>query len=106
MSYAEIRPEEAKRRLDEGTAVCVDIRDADSFAAAHVPGASRLDGRSAAAFVAAADHERALIVCCYHGNSSRGAAAWLASQGFREVYSLTGGIEAWCERFPAASESD
>jgi thiosulfate sulfurtransferase len=39
-------------------------------------------------------------VVCYHGNSSQGAAAYLVSQGFSEVYSLDGGIEAWQADYP------
>ena len=41
-----------------------------------------------------------LIVACYHGNSSQSAAAYLAHQGFSEVYSLDGGFELWRATYP------
>ena len=41
------------------------------------------------------DKEKPLIVVCYHGNSSQGAAEFFASQGCREVYSLDGGFVEW-----------
>ena len=51
-------------------------------------------------FIAHADFDRPLIVACYHGNSSQGAAAYLAHQGFAEVYSLDGGFELWRATYP------
>lgn len=41
-----------------------------------------------------------LMVMCYHGNSSRGAAQYLLHQGFDEVYSVDGGFEAWLRAYP------
>lgn len=100
MSWQRISPEAAAALLQERQAVVVDVRDERSFAAGRIPGAVRLDGQSAADFVA--DHDKAspLLVCCYHGNSSQGAAAWLATRGFQEVYSLDGGFEVWRLNYP------
>jgi thiosulfate sulfurtransferase len=41
-----------------------------------------------------------VVVVCYHGNSSQSAAAYLASQGFSDVYSLDGGFELWQTTYP------
>ncbi|EEZ42274.1 thiosulfate sulfurtransferase GlpE [Photobacterium damselae subsp. damselae CIP 102761] len=41
------------------------------------------------------DFEQPVIVMCYHGISSQGAAQYLLHQGFEQVYSLEGGFEAW-----------
>src|SRR5690606_30469974 len=51
-------------------------------------------------FIAQADFDQPLIVACYHGISSQGAAAYLAHQGFSQVYSLNGGFEGWRAAFP------
>jgi monothiol glutaredoxin len=32
---------------------------------------------------------------CHHGGRSRGAAEHFVKQGFKTVYNLTGGIDAW-----------
>ena len=73
----------------------VDIRDAASFASGHVQGAINLNNQNLASFVAEADMDQPLIVVCYHGISSQGAAEYLVEQGFDDVYSLDGGYQAW-----------
>jgi thiosulfate sulfurtransferase len=78
----------------------VDIRDPQSFALGHISGSHHLDNHSLADFIAKADLDKPLIVSCYHGNSSQGAAAYLAHQGFAEVYSLDGGFELWRSLYP------
>ncbi len=39
--------------------------------------------------------DTAIVFQCHHGMRSRSAAEHFLSQGFRDVYNLTGGIEAW-----------
>jgi thiosulfate sulfurtransferase len=46
------------------------------------------------------DFDTPVIVICYHGNSSQGAAQYLLQQGYDQVYSLDGGFEAWRKEFP------
>ncbi len=103
--FKRISPEEARRLRHDG-AVVVDIRDPQSFAAGRIVGARHLDNVSLADFIASADLDRPLIVACYHGNSSQGAAAYLAGQGFSEVYSLDGGVERWRGLYPDDLEQD
>jgi rhodanese-related sulfurtransferase len=38
------------------------------------------------------------VVYCHHGVRSQRVAAWLREQGFSEVQSLAGGIDAWAEQ--------
>ncbi|NKF52058.1 thiosulfate sulfurtransferase GlpE [Shewanella sp. WXL01] len=73
----------------------VDIRDAASFAQGHIQGATHLTNENIAHFIADADMDAPLIVVCYHGISSQGAATYLIEQGFDDVYSLDGGFTAW-----------
>ena len=73
---------------------------AAEYEAGHIPGAVRLDNDNLAQFVEAADKQQPLLICCYHGNSSQSAAAYLASLGFSAVYSLDGGFELWQQHFP------
>lgn len=73
----------------------VDIRDEESFRAGHIGGAYHLHNSNMQDFLAQADPEQPVIVCCYHGHMSQGAAAYLAEQGFAETFSLDGGYEAW-----------
>lgn len=83
----------------------VDIRDPMSYAQGHIPGSRRLDNDSVGAFIEETSREHPLVVVCYHGNSSQQAAAWLAGQGFTEVYSLDGGFTEWQSHHPGRVEA-
>ena len=97
--FKRIPPEQAQALRDQG-AVVVDIRDPQAYAAGHIKDATHLDNHSLHDFIAKADLDAPLIVACYHGNSSQSAAAYLAGQGFSEVYSLDGGFELWRATYP------
>ncbi|MFP1740336.1 thiosulfate sulfurtransferase GlpE [Lonsdalea quercina] len=97
--FEAIDVEQAYQRWQSGE-VLVDIRDPQSFAAAHVPGAVHLTNDSLNGFVDGADLAQPVMVLCYHGISSRNAAQYLLSLGFSSVYSVDGGFEAWQRRFP------
>ncbi|OEE45608.1 thiosulfate sulfurtransferase [Enterovibrio norvegicus] len=84
-----------KIQQDDQTAVIVDIRDPQSFQLSHPQGAFHLTNDSIVQFTQAIDYEQPLLVMCYHGVSSQGAAQYLINQGFEEVYSVDGGFEAW-----------
>ncbi|MBW8186137.1 thiosulfate sulfurtransferase GlpE [Shewanella nanhaiensis] len=75
----------------------VDIRDAASFESAHIKNSVNLNNDNLANYIAEADMDQPLIVVCYHGISSQGAAQYLVEQGFDDVYSLDGGYQAWRE---------
>ena len=98
--FKRIPPEQAQALREQG-AVVVDIRDQPTFANGHITGARHLDNQSVADFIRGADLDAPTVVVCYHGNSSQSAAAYLAGQGFSEVYSLDGGIELWRSTYPA-----
>ncbi|MAB23638.1 MULTISPECIES: thiosulfate sulfurtransferase GlpE [Pseudomonas] len=97
--FQRIDPNQANNLLLDG-AQLADIRDPQSYQQGHIPGAVRLDNDNLAQFVEAADKQQPLLICCYHGNSSQSAAAYLASLGFSAVYSLDGGFELWQQHFP------
>ena len=97
--FKRIPPEQAQALRDQG-AVVVDIRDPQAYAAGHIKDATHLDNHSLHDFIAKADLDAPLIVACYHGNSSQSAAAYLAGQGFSEVYSLDGVFVLWRATYP------
>ncbi len=45
--------------------------------------------------IAAYDKNRQIVLHCHHGGRSRAAAEQLVRQGFRNVYNVEGGIDAW-----------
>ncbi|GGC06553.1 thiosulfate sulfurtransferase GlpE [Marinobacterium zhoushanense] len=101
--YQCISTQEAADLIDQGAAI-VDIRDAQSFFGLHIKDALNLSNDNLHDFMAEADMDKPLIVCCYHGISSQSAAGFLVQQGFDKVYSLDGGFEAWRAAFPDRCE--
>jgi thiosulfate sulfurtransferase len=93
----------AQQMIASQAAVVVDIRDANSFTAAHIEGSIHLTNDTLSRFLADADFEQPLIVVCYHGISSQGAAQYLVQQGFDDVYSMDGGFEGWRRQYPFLS---
>ena len=92
----ELPPPELKKRLDARDAVTLlDVRDewetklARLEHAAHIPVVEiehRLDEL---------DPADEIIVYCHHGIRSQHAADYFRSHGFRNLYNLQGGIDAW-----------
>ena len=94
-----INVQQAQDHLTQG-ALLVDIRDPQSYALGHATGALHLTNSNLSAVVAGADHSLPVLVMCYHGNSSKGAAQYLLKQGFSAAYSIDGGFDAWRAAFP------
>lgn len=93
--FAHISVEKTHQLLRQGEVKVVDIRDEQSFAAGHIPGAIHLTNGTLNGFMGQTEFETPVVVCCYHGNSSQQAAQFLIHQGFEQVYSMDGGFEAW-----------
>ncbi|MEH6582376.1 MAG: thiosulfate sulfurtransferase GlpE [Halioglobus sp.] len=101
--FKHITSEAAKALLENSATQLVDIRDEQSFNNGHIQGAIHLDNSGVQDFIREGDPDQPLIVCCYHGNSSQSAAAFLNDKGFEEVYSLDGGFELWRGQYPTES---
>ncbi len=76
-------------------AVLVDIRDADSYNTSHAYSAQHLTNDNITQFINDNEFDCLILVMCYHGISSQGAAQYLVNQGYEEVYSIDGGFTAW-----------
>jgi molybdopterin/thiamine biosynthesis adenylyltransferase/rhodanese-related sulfurtransferase len=96
----EVDPAEVHELIHEGVAV-VDVREAEEFAAGHIPGAkhvprSYLESRIDAAVP---DRSTPVILYCAAGNRSAYAARTLEEDlGYEHVRSMTGGITLWKDR--------
>lgn len=99
----QVDAEEARRRLDAGGTLFMDVRDPASFAAAHIPGAVHVGDHNIETLVEQTAHDRPIVIYCYHGLSSLGGAAFLIEHGFTDVCSLRGGFEGWRGQHPHES---
>lgn len=97
--------QQAQAKLVNGQALLVDIRDPQSYATAHASGAFHLTNTTLSAFMQQSDLSRPVLVMCYHGNSSKSAAQYLLTQGFKEAYSIDGGFDAWRAAYPQQVDS-
>ena len=95
MAYKRIGVKEARELIDSRNALVVDVRDPGSYEAGHIPGAEAVNDSNVQDFIHRADLGRPVVVCCYHGNMSQGAAEYFSRNGFDDTYSLDGGYEAW-----------
>lgn len=101
MTFKAIDCAQLKERLSEDNLVIADIRDVNSFNEAHIPNSINVSNVNIAQFMMERDFEQPIIVVCYHGISSQGAANYLIGQDFEDVYSLVGGFTDWAPKFPA-----
>lgn len=76
----------------------IDVREEFEVQIAAIPGAERLTEALAAELVERGDRDAPFVFSCHHGVRSLHAAAFFAAQGFKNVASMAGGIQAWSER--------
>ncbi len=91
-----LAPVDADARARAGTLTLVDVRPREERALAELrlPYLHLDDG---IADVRALPFDTPLAFLCHHGNRSQQAAEHFRELGYREVYNIEGGIEAWAE---------
>ena len=84
-----------KALLESGTTIeLVDVRTDQERALASIEG-SRLLDRTYHDALLLRDRNTPIVFQCHHGIRSQGAAEYFERQGFRNLYNLEGGIDAW-----------
>jgi len=83
--------------VNQKNAVVLDVRDATEYASGHVINSRNVPLGELDARAAELEKHKAkpVIVVCDTGNRSGKAAAVLRRLGFKEVFSLSGGMGAW-----------
>lgn len=95
---AAIDVDEAKRRLDAGEALLVDVREPDEWHAGHVAGATHIPLGTIASRAATLPTDYEILVICRTGNRSAMAQEQLERAGLTNVANVAGGVTAWAER--------
>jgi monothiol glutaredoxin len=91
----EIAPKELKALIDSGRVThFYDVRPDKERNIAKIAGVRQLDDAAMAA-IEALPKDTPLAFHCHHGGRSRGAAEHFLKLGFKSVYNMAGGIEAW-----------
>jgi len=91
----EVAPKEVKALLDSGKLQHLyDVRTDKERGIAKIAAARQLDDATMAS-IEALPKDTPLAFHCHHGGRSRGAAEHFLKLGFKNVYNMAGGIEAW-----------
>jgi rhodanese-related sulfurtransferase len=92
----EIAPEALRDKLaGPNPPLLVDVRRPDELALCSLPGALHLPMDEIQDRWAELDPEKETVVFCHHGVRSLSVTAFLRNQGFKNVSSLSGGIDRW-----------
>jgi monothiol glutaredoxin len=84
-----------KALLEGGTAIeLVDVRTEQERATAAITGFRLLDQAYHDALLLR-DRDTPIVFQCHHGIRSQQAAEYFRREGFRNLYNLRGGIDAW-----------
>lgn len=75
----------------------IDVRTPAEFASGHLPGAVNINVESTdfASQVKALDPNATYVVYCHSGNRSAVATQQMHQMGFKHIYDVQGGIQAW-----------
>ena len=95
MPYKCISVSEAKEMMKAEAVTLLDIRDENSFQAGHIEHSIHLSNQNVEEIANGLDKENPVIIYCYHGNNSKGAADYFDNLGFTNAYSVDGGYEIW-----------
>ena len=96
----ELAPETARDMLANAALTIVDVRPAEERALASLPHAFR-DFDDSVESLESLPKDAPIAFICHHGGRSAQAAEHFRGLGFREVYNITGGIDAWAQLDPA-----
>ncbi len=96
MDY-EITPGEVKAKLDAAEPfTLLDVREPWEFDTASIAGSKLISmGDVPSRAHQELDPDNHIVVMCHHGVRSMNVTVWLRQQGFENVQSMRGGIDAW-----------
>ena len=93
----DVNPAAATQLINREDAQVIDVREAEEFAAGHLPEAKNVPLAKLADRVNEIERfkDKPVIVCCASGMRSGKACGELRKLGFAKIHNLSGGIDAW-----------
>jgi rhodanese-related sulfurtransferase len=92
--FTRLSVQEAKEKIDNGAQV-IDVRTPGEYAGGHVPGSINIPHMSILAQKDKLAKDRELVFICQVGQRSALACEFAAAAGFKDLYNVEGGTEAW-----------
>jgi rhodanese-related sulfurtransferase len=95
----EISPADARRQVEDGEAVLIDVREESDWREGHAKGAKNLNRGVIELEIEEEIPDLKQPIICYCGGGGRSAlvAESLQKMGYENVRSLAGGLRAWKE---------
>lgn len=90
----ELSVQDAKKMLERAELQLFDVRPESEGDIARIAAGRTLNDESVD-YIKGLDKNTPIAFYCHHGMRSRGVAQSVLQQGFRKVYNLKGGIDAW-----------
>jgi rhodanese-related sulfurtransferase len=105
VDYETVSPVELDERLKRGEQLLViDVREPEEYQIAHIEGARLLPLSRFPEWAETLSPDDEIVFMCHHGIRSAQVCAFLARQGFKRLYNLAGGIDAWsCDVDPSVT---
>lgn len=93
----DVNPAAATLLINRDDAQVIDVREAEEFAAGHLPEAKNVPLAKLADRISEIERfkDKPVIVCCASGMRSGKACGELRKLGFAKIHNLSGGIDAW-----------
>lgn len=99
----EITVKDLKARVDQKKKfVLIDVREPSEFAICKIPGAKLVPLSTVAEHANELDTADEIVVHCHFGGRSAKAVALLQKMGFKKIWNLKGGIDAWSQEVDPA----
>ena len=91
-----ILPKEVKQLIEkESSLKLIDVRESWEYKLAKLENSQLIPLRELTNHMEKLEPNDILLIYCHHGSRSFYACAYMLQQGFKEVYNLEGGIDAW-----------
>ncbi|MDQ6669899.1 MAG: rhodanese-like domain-containing protein [Chloroflexota bacterium] len=94
VSHATVDVQEASRRQAAG-ALLIDVREPAEWQQGHAPGATLIPLGSVSGRLADVPRDGDVLLICRSGNRSGSAQRQLLQLGYRRVFNVAGGMNAW-----------
>jgi rhodanese-related sulfurtransferase len=93
--FTRVSVAEAKEKMDKDNVQVIDVRTPGEYAGGHVPGAINIPHMSVVARKDELATDKELVFICQVGQRSALACEFAAALGFKDLYNVEGGTEAW-----------
>lgn len=96
--FVRLTVDEAREKMEKGEVHVIDVREPHEYSAGHLPAARLIPVNSVPARHGELPADKALLFVCAKGQRSALACEFAAAFGFRELFNLEGGTDAWREK--------